>query len=88
MSVAELSHAKFDDQTDPSGKLREAQSLWGSVRIAYRSGSAVEFNQASAAWLAMMPDLGLEIGTDARHRTCASRCCTTIGSRFELPGSA
>jgi cytochrome c-type biogenesis protein CcsB len=65
MSVAELSHAKFDDQTDPSGRLRGAQLLWGSVRTAYRNGSAVEFNRASAAWLAMMREAGLEIGTDA-----------------------
>ncbi len=62
MTVAELSRAKFDDQTDPTGRLRKAQTLWGSIRAAYRRGAAAEFNQASAAWLSDNVGLGTRHG--------------------------
>ena len=79
MTVAELLRAKFDDQTDPTGRLRKAQILWDSIRTAYRSGSAAEFNQASAAWLATMRELELNIAADAspsnmRLEVCYNHC--------------
>ncbi|MHB8863034.1 MAG: cytochrome c biogenesis protein [Pirellulaceae bacterium] len=62
MSVAELARARFDDQSDPTGQLRRAQSLFLSVRAAYAQKSGNDFQQASTAWLYMMTELGPQFG--------------------------
>ncbi|MHB8971083.1 MAG: cytochrome c biogenesis protein [Pirellulaceae bacterium] len=62
MSVAELASAKFDEQSDPTGQLREAQTLFLNLRTAYLSGSSDEFNRVSAAWLQKMNELGPQCG--------------------------
>ena len=62
MSVAELASAKFDEQSDRTGQLREAQKLFMRVRAAYVNGSSDEFSQASAAWLQKMSELGPQVG--------------------------
>lgn len=62
LSVAGLMRASFDDQTDPTGKMREAQRQFRAVRNAYFNSSAADFNQASAVFIATVPALGAELG--------------------------
>ncbi len=62
MSVAELARARFDDQTDPTGQLREAQSLFTNVCAAYATGSSDEFRAASVNWLLKIGELGPQLG--------------------------
>jgi cytochrome c-type biogenesis protein CcsB len=58
LSVAELAHTQLTDETDPSGRLREAQEAFRQVRQTYSKGSPDEFNRASAAFIALAKRIG------------------------------
>jgi ABC-type transport system involved in cytochrome c biogenesis permease subunit len=51
MSIAQLAQTAFDDRTDPSGSLRQAQIRWRSLQSSHAQGSPQDFQTASAAWL-------------------------------------
>lgn len=67
MSVADLMQSTFDDETDPTGGMRKAQQYFRKARSAYVAGSSREFNEASAAFAAVVRDLGPQLGAYPRQ---------------------
>ena len=57
-SVADLTQLSFDDNSDPTGKLREAQEQFRNVKATYRADSPKAFNEASASLFATLQELG------------------------------
>ncbi len=62
LSVAALMRASFNDQSDPTGKMREAQQQFRAARTAYFDSSATDFDQASAEFLSTVETLGPQLG--------------------------
>ena len=58
MSVAELASAKFDEQSDPTGQLREAQTLFTERADGISQGSSDEFNRAVGCLVAETERVG------------------------------
>jgi cytochrome c-type biogenesis protein CcsB len=63
LSLAALMRVTFEDTTDPTGKMREAQQQFRAARAAYFSSSAEEFNQASARFLTAIREIGSQLGS-------------------------
>ena len=62
-SLAELLEARLDDSSDPGGRFRKVRDQFLKVRTAYRDGSPEAFNEASAAFLATVAEIGPQLGT-------------------------
>jgi len=62
-SVADLLQARLDDTSDPGGRFRKVKEQFLKVRDAYLGGSAEAFDQASAAFLAAVAEVGPQLGT-------------------------
>ena len=71
ISVAYLLQADFDDVTDPTRHMREAQQQFRAARKAYLAGSASDFNVASAAFLRTIRELGPQLGSYPGRRVIA-----------------
>lgn len=61
-SLAQLVQTGFNDQTDPTGKVREIQRQFHNARAAYLGNSPADFNRASAALIAAAAELGPKLG--------------------------
>jgi len=62
ISLGYLTQAPLDDKIDPTGQIRKAKESFHKARAAFRKDSAKEFNQASAAFLATLQDIGPKLG--------------------------
>lgn len=60
--IAQLFLARFDDASDPTGRLREAQRQLLSARAAYLAGDGDGFNRSTAELKAALRELGEEAG--------------------------
>ncbi|MCL4202580.1 MAG: cytochrome c biogenesis protein CcsA [Pirellulaceae bacterium] len=60
ISLSDLLHSPWDDDSDATGRIREAGRQFLAARAAYKEGSADEFRLASAAFLATIAQLGSE----------------------------
>jgi ABC-type transport system involved in cytochrome c biogenesis permease subunit len=68
-SLADLLQAKLDDTSDPGGRFRKVKDQFLRVRTAYLEGSAEAFNDASAAFLATVAEVGPRLGTYPKEAT-------------------
>jgi ABC-type transport system involved in cytochrome c biogenesis permease subunit len=55
--------SEFDDATDSTGGMRKAKQYFEQARSAYLSGSSKEFNEASASFIAVVRELGPQLGS-------------------------
>ncbi|MHC4399577.1 MAG: cytochrome c biogenesis protein [Planctomycetota bacterium] len=62
ISVAGLLTLPLDDRSDPDGHVRRTKKRLEKAREAYRAGSAEDFHQAAAAFLAMAKEVGPRLG--------------------------
>ncbi len=62
-SLAELLVARLNDSSDPEGRFRKVKDQFLKVQTAYRDGSPEAFNEASAAFLATVAEIGPQLGT-------------------------
>jgi len=68
-SLADLAKARLSNSSDPTGELREAQRQLRQVRAALVAGDAEAFNEASAAFLATVGELGPQWGAYPNEAT-------------------
>ena len=64
-----LLRMKMDDETDPSGAVRELCATFHKLRAAYRAHSPAEFNAASQKFLALVGEMGPKLGDYPSRRT-------------------
>ena len=62
VSAARLMQTNWDDKTDATGKIRKAKGELQKARAAYLKNSAEDFNAASANFIALLRDVGPELG--------------------------
>ncbi len=62
ISIDQLWHTRFDDNTDPTGTLRLAQKSLRKVQAAYANDSPTRLNRASADFISLVTRLGSELG--------------------------
>ncbi len=58
-----LLRMKADDETDPSGSVRELRATFFKLRAAYLAQSPAEFNEASQKFLGLVHEMGPQLGT-------------------------
>lgn len=61
-TVSDLMSTEWDEKSDPTGLMRQARQQFHTARAAYLRNSPAEFNQASAAFLAAVGQLGPKLG--------------------------
>ncbi len=62
IALADLVHAEWDEKSDPTGLMRQTRQQFLAARTAFLRSSAGDFNQASAAFLDLIPQLGPQLG--------------------------
>ena len=62
VSMKRLWATELDDRLDPSGEIRQIMEHFEDARAAYLTGSAKEFNRASAAFIKDVRRLGPQLG--------------------------
>ena len=62
ISLEGLVRSPMDDQTDPDGVIRDLQTSFHRLRVAYLSGSAAEFNEASHKFIGIVRQIGPKLG--------------------------
>ena len=62
ISLDSLLRMKLDDQTDPSGSVRELCDAFYKLRAAYLANSPAEFNEAAHQFLGMVRQMGPQLG--------------------------
>ena len=60
--------SKMDDETDPSGSVRELRDTFHELRAAYLANSPAEFNAASHKFLALVREMGPQLGAYPSRR--------------------
>jgi cytochrome c-type biogenesis protein CcsB len=68
-SIASLMRLKLDDRLDPSGGLRQVKEQFQKAKAAYRTRSPDAFQEASAAFLATLREVGPRLGDYPRRST-------------------
>ncbi len=68
ISLDSLLRMKMDDETDPSGAVRELCATFHQVRAAYLANSPAEFNAASHKFLGMVREMGPQLGAYPAQR--------------------
>jgi len=63
-----LLRMKLDDESDPSGAVRELCATFLKLRAAYLAHSPAEFNEASHKFLGMVADMGPQLGDYPQRR--------------------
>ncbi len=71
LSAADLLRASYNDQNDPTGLLRKAKAQLTETRAALLAGSPDRFNEASAALVATLAELGPQRGVYPAASTMA-----------------
>jgi len=69
ISLDSLLRTKLDDETDPSGAVRELGATFRKLRAAYLANSPAEFNAASYKFLGLVREMGPELGTYPTRRS-------------------
>ncbi len=62
ISLADLTSTPWNEKSDPTGLLRQARQQFLATRTAYLGSSTADFNQASAAFLEAIRQLGPQLG--------------------------
>lgn len=62
ISLADLVQADWNEQSDPTGLVRQARTQFLAARSAYLIGAAGDFNRASAQFLRAVQQLGPQLG--------------------------
>jgi cytochrome c-type biogenesis protein CcsB len=62
VSTARLMQTNWDEKTDPTGKIRKAKGELQRARTAYLKDAAGDFNAASANFVALLRDVGPQLG--------------------------
>ena len=62
ISLADLMRTEWDEKSDPTGLMRQARQQFLAARTACLGSSAADFNQASAAFLDAIRQLGPQLG--------------------------
>jgi len=83
-SLADLLQARLDDTSDPGGRFRKVRDQFLKVRTAYLDGSPEAFNEASAAFLATVGEVGPRLGTYPREATIRLEVAYNHGVPFRF----
>jgi cytochrome c-type biogenesis protein CcsB len=68
ISLESLVRMKMDDETDPSGSVRELCATFSDLRAAYLAHSPAAFNEASHKFLGLVREMGPLLGAYPSHR--------------------